>query len=154
MDGTARGNGAGRADVGVPTWMAPNEAGTSGPYHASTLYLGMVLGAWDRTEDTRHVSIRHHAHPVLGGGYEVAENDAPDETWPNVAPRRRRLTVADVRVALARLGLSVRHVDGEYRVNYRGGDEGTAYYTTDAGDAMATGRAMAAAAAPRGWATV
>lgn len=34
--------------------------------------------------------------------------------------------------------------DGEFRVNYRGGNEVTAYYTTDAQDAVDTARAMLA----------
>jgi hypothetical protein len=38
--------------------------------------------------------------------------------------------------------ISVRLKDGEYRVNFRGGSEATAYYTTDAKDAIYTAWAM------------
>ena len=41
-------------------------------------------------------------------------------------------------VRLSRTG-----VEGEYRVNYIGGQEPTAYYTDDLEDALATGLAMA-----------
>lgn len=46
---------------------------------------------------------------------------------------------------LAALGLSLKVTEhDEYRVNFRGGREGTAYYTNDLPDAVATGRHMAA----------
>lgn len=45
--------------------------------------------------------------------------------------------------AIRALGLSVRRTEhGEYRVNFKSGTEGTAYYTTDAEDALGTARAM------------
>lgn len=46
--------------------------------------------------------------------------------------------------AIRSLGCSVRVVDREYRVNVPGGTEGTAYYTTDANDAVQTARLMIA----------
>ena len=47
--------------------------------------------------------------------------------------------------ALRNLGLVCRKTeDGEYRVNFRGGTEATAYYTNDRVDALETGRAMLA----------
>lgn len=39
-------------------------------------------------------------------------------------------------------GFTIRHKDGEYRVNLIGGTEDTAYYTTDRDDAVHTGIAM------------
>lgn len=45
--------------------------------------------------------------------------------------------------AIRGLGLSVRVSDGEYRINYPGGAESTAYYTSEASDAVGTARVMA-----------
>jgi hypothetical protein len=42
-----------------------------------------------------------------------------------------------------KLGLTIRKYDGEYRVNLKGGDEGTANYTSDRQDAYQTALAMA-----------
>ncbi|WP_048710802.1 hypothetical protein [Microvirga massiliensis] len=57
-----------------------------------------------------------------------------------------RLTFAAVHRELATLEIVIRKRDsaGEFRVNYRGGDEATASYTPDLEDALGTGRAMAA----------
>ena len=56
------------------------------------------------------------------------------------------MTVAmPIKTALAiirRLGMKAGHRDGEYRVNYPGGTEATAYYTTDADDAIGTATEM------------
>lgn len=69
-----------------------------------------------------------------------------------------RLTLASVRAQLAALGLTIRKVDGEYRVAYRPlghspaylrDVEAGAYYTTDLQDALATGRSMGAQGASR-----
>jgi predicted acylesterase/phospholipase RssA len=38
--------------------------------------------------------------------------------------------------------LAVMKVDGKWRINYRGGKEATAYYTTDDDDALGMARAM------------
>lgn len=51
--------------------------------------------------------------------------------------------------------MTITCTDGEYRVNFRDGHEGTAYYTPDLDDAIGTGIAMNAAhpvppAPPRG----
>lgn len=54
-----------------------------------------------------------------------------------------RLTIAEVRKQLAVVGISIRREDGEYRVNFRGGKESTAYYTNDLRDALGTGLRMA-----------
>jgi hypothetical protein len=53
------------------------------------------------------------------------------------------LTLAAVSAELRRLGVAIRSAPGEYRVNYRGGQETTSYHTDDLADALATGRAMA-----------
>lgn len=40
-------------------------------------------------------------------------------------------------------GMAIRKTDGEYRVNYMGGTEETAYYTDDLADAVETMEQMA-----------
>lgn len=40
-------------------------------------------------------------------------------------------------------GVTITRRDGEFRVNLSGSHEGTAYYTTDLGDAVRTGDDMA-----------
>ena len=54
-----------------------------------------------------------------------------------------RLTLAQAKAELRPLGLVLISHDGEYRVNFRRGDEESAYYTTDLDDALATGKDMA-----------
>ncbi len=54
-----------------------------------------------------------------------------------------KLTLKGVKVALAELGISVNKREGEYKVNFKGGAEPTAYYTSDLNDALRTGRCMA-----------
>lgn len=66
--------------------------------------------------------------------------------------KKKKLTVAKARSVLRALGLVLsRDSDtggptgsGEFRVNFRGGRESTAYYTDDLDDAYATGCDMAA----------
>lgn len=53
------------------------------------------------------------------------------------------MTLTQARDALRLRGITLRHTDGEYRVNFKNGDEATAYYTNDLDDAVATGLAMA-----------
>ncbi len=54
------------------------------------------------------------------------------------------MTLARARMILRALGLVIRREnDGEYRINFQGGDEATAYYTNDLDDAVGTGRDMA-----------
>lgn len=51
---------------------------------------------------------------------------------------------ADAKATLRELGLVLKKTDyGEWRVNFKGGPEKTAYYTSDLADAVGTGRAMA-----------
>jgi len=45
---------------------------------------------------------------------------------------------------LRKLGISLARLPGEYRVNFRGGTEATAFCTDSIEDALALGRAMAA----------
>lgn len=52
--------------------------------------------------------------------------------------KARRESVAQVRA----LGMTLTRRAGEYRVNFRGGGEETAYYTPDLGDAVGTAHAM------------
>jgi hypothetical protein len=60
------------------------------------------------------------------------------------------MTRDDARKQLQALGLVLKRTpDGEWRVNFKGGDEETAYYATDLTDALDTGRMMAAAAGGR-----
>jgi hypothetical protein len=56
----------------------------------------------------------------------------------------RPSTLADLRASLAEVGCTVRKDGAEYRVNFKGGSEATAYYTDDMQDARDTGHAMAA----------
>ena len=52
------------------------------------------------------------------------------------------MTLTQARDALRIRGVTLRHQDGEYRENLKGGAEATAYYTRDLDDAVATGLAM------------
>lgn len=52
------------------------------------------------------------------------------------------LSLTNVRRRLARVGITIGKRDDEYRVNFRGGREATAYYTNDIEDALGTGIAM------------
>ena len=52
--------------------------------------------------------------------------------------------MAEATAALREVGCTLRTVEGEYRVNFLGGREATAYYTNDLTDAILTGRAMVA----------
>jgi hypothetical protein len=53
------------------------------------------------------------------------------------------MTHHHVRALLQKQGMSFRKTGDEFRVNYKGGDEATAYYTNDLADALATGLDMA-----------
>ncbi len=56
----------------------------------------------------------------------------------------RGLTLKDAKATLKALGMSInKNQWGEYRVNFLGGDEATAYYTDDLEDAVNTGKHMA-----------
>jgi hypothetical protein len=53
------------------------------------------------------------------------------------------MTVKQTIASCRALGMTCRYSDGEYRVNYPGGAESTAYYTSDSSDAIGTARQMA-----------
>lgn len=55
------------------------------------------------------------------------------------------MTIREAQAELRPLGIVLTKdvASGEYRVNYRGGEEATAYYTDDKVDALHTGREMA-----------
>jgi hypothetical protein len=55
------------------------------------------------------------------------------------------MTSKEVEQAIRALGLAVTKLDGKWRINYRGGKEATAYYTTDDDDAMGMATAMVVA---------
>jgi hypothetical protein len=53
------------------------------------------------------------------------------------------MTLREAKESLrANFGMALTKRDGEFRVNYIGGDEATAYYTEDMTDAINTGIAM------------
>lgn len=58
------------------------------------------------------------------------------------AAKEGKRTLEGVRVNLRSYGIVISKKDGEYRVNFKGGTEGTAYYTNDLQDAENTGIAM------------
>lgn len=58
-------------------------------------------------------------------------------------PGLHRLTLAGAKAELRQHGMALSKRDGEYRVNFRGGREATAYYASDLEDAVATGIDMA-----------
>lgn len=58
-------------------------------------------------------------------------------------PRSTTITRAEVMRTIRSLGLSASRRDGEWRINFRGGREATAYYTEDEQDALDTADSMA-----------
>lgn len=52
-------------------------------------------------------------------------------------------TLKNAQARVRRWGMSLRKNDGEYRVNFSGGREATAYYTNDLEDAVDTAFALA-----------
>jgi hypothetical protein len=74
-------------------------------------------------------------------------------TRPSTSPSRlssatnpqpsKRLTIAAVTAELRAIGVTIRHHDGEYRVNLKGGSPASEYFTDDLADALGTGRDMA-----------
>lgn len=55
---------------------------------------------------------------------------------------RMNLTIRNAKKVMAEINVVLIHNDGEYRVNFKGGKEATAYYTNDLSDAVGTGFAM------------
>ncbi len=60
----------------------------------------------------------------------------------SVSPARRALTIKAAQDDLRGIGMVLTHDDGEFRVNFRGGEEATAYYTDDLSDAISTAGKM------------
>ena len=52
------------------------------------------------------------------------------------------MTLEQAKTEAMDYGMTLVHRGGEYRVNFRGGTEATAYYTNDRDDAVATAKAM------------
>ena len=52
------------------------------------------------------------------------------------------MTQKELFKSIRALGMVVTCTDGEYRVNYKGGSESSAYYTDDRMDALGTAREM------------
>ncbi len=63
--------------------------------------------------------------------------------FPNVKRRQKYLNRTQAVKAIRAMGMNVKVVDGEFRVNYPKGAESTAYYTDDPEDAVGTARVMA-----------
>ena len=60
-----------------------------------------------------------------------------------MSAQMERLTLAMVRAELRAVGVAITKTEwDEYRVNFRGGNEATAYYTPSLMDAHETGLAM------------
>ena len=52
------------------------------------------------------------------------------------------MTLLEAKVKVKSYGMSLRYRDGEYRVNFLGGSEDTAYYTNNRFDAVMTAMSM------------
>ena len=66
-----------------------------------------------------------------------------DELVATFAPKAKKtMKLKDAKRILKEIGMSISKKDGEYRVNYKGGKESTAYYTDGLDDAVSTGIAM------------
>jgi hypothetical protein len=102
---------------------------------------------WVRLVSTRTVFDEADRRSRGGAGEaEVAESDM-DSCGCRTVKDPPGLTVSQVHAQLAQHGIVLRKKNeyGDFRVNFRGGGEGTAYYTPDLDDALATGLAMARA---------
>jgi DNA repair protein RadC len=78
-------------------------------------------------------------------GSREAEEEDPGDCGCRTVKDPAGLTVVQVQAQLRPLGIVLRKKDayGDFRVNYRGGSDSTAYHTPDLDDALATGLAMA-----------
>lgn len=52
------------------------------------------------------------------------------------------MNIKDAKKVLATVGVTIKRVDDEFRVNFVNGSESTAYFTDDLEDAIATGLKM------------
>jgi hypothetical protein len=78
-------------------------------------------------------------------GHQPATAQPPRQQVAEAPPRHEgsKLTFSRAKEILNSVGMTISKKVGEYRVNYQGGDEGTAYYTDDLEDAVVTGSVMA-----------
>lgn len=54
------------------------------------------------------------------------------------------MNLKDVKKQLSAIGVTIKTIEGtEYRINFKGGSEASAYYTDDLEDALITGKVMA-----------
>lgn len=53
-----------------------------------------------------------------------------------------KLTLAALKRECRAIGMTASHRNGEFRINFAGGREATAYYTNDAWDALETAKRM------------
>lgn len=83
------------------------------------------------------------------GGYVLVNTTGLWRRKASANPRSYRLrhviTLAQAKMELRTVGIVITHLadTDEYRVNFKGGKEATAYYTNDITDAVLTGRSMA-----------
>jgi len=85
----------------------------------------------------------HHAHATK------VQPPHPYALSLGVGHSTRGSTVAATKAAIRATGASVKYQEGEWQVNVPRGTEATAYYTSDAEDAIGTARALMARAGSR-----
>lgn len=115
-----------------------------------------ALGWKKLSEKPRFAMFRKGPHDLLwraDGSWEASGAYGPEKRGRGIAslkaamsgtkPAKDAATLEQARAQLAPLGVVLTKSDGEYRVNFKGGAEATAYYTDDLNDAVGTGKAMA-----------
>lgn len=107
-----------------------NTARKPRPKPASKPRLGSLENPRVATEEETQAMLRGMANAQ---GRRLAES---------VREGPRPVTVKQTQARVRDLGLSAKREDGEWRINFPGGHEGTAYYTEDNDDAYATSEAM------------
>lgn len=98
------------------------------------------------SESEFHPGPSHSSVRDEGGETEMLYRELVKTFGPK---KEKRWTLKEAKKELNAIGMSISKRDGEYRVNYKGGKESTAYYTNDLGDAVSTGVEMSADAATR-----
>lgn len=113
--------------------------------------LAVISEGWNVPADAARALLSGDAPHTIEGETVRFTFPPENEPAPLKAPKPRKLTQAMVKSELNAMGLSFRRTawGDEFRVNYRGGTEDSAYYTDDLSDALDTGKAMAAALAKR-----
>lgn len=113
---------------------------------------GLVpLFAGARRHAREYIAVDHAGRKIGGPfkDYDEAKRQADSAQgyvkWASEAREPGKLTLAQARQILAPLGIVIKSLPEtrEYRVNFKGGVEGSAYYTNDLEDAVATGKHMA-----------